>query len=174
MRKAGRMRWLAAIVVVLVVDSAVQPQGPPDKGVEVKVMRYAELGDLVNQQRGKVVVVDFWATFCPPCVQALPHVAQLQKKYAAQGLVVISASLDQIRTDPTKKQAVLQRLQTADAQTLNVILDEDFSFLQQKLRFSGLPCAFVFNRDGQWVQLAEEQFSHALIEQTAIQFLKGP
>lgn len=38
---------------------------------------------------GKVYVVEFWATTCGPCIQTIPHLAELQKRYAAQGLVVI-------------------------------------------------------------------------------------
>lgn len=43
---------------------------------------------------GKVVLIDFWATWCGPCRQALPHIQSIAKKYAGQPLVVLSVSLD--------------------------------------------------------------------------------
>ena len=48
---------------------------------------------------GKVVLIDFWATWCGPCREALPHVKEIAKKFAGQPLVVISISMD---SDDTK------------------------------------------------------------------------
>lgn len=45
--------------------------------------------------KGKVVVVDFWATWCGPCVHEIPGYVALQKKYAEKGLVIVGVSVDQ-------------------------------------------------------------------------------
>jgi len=44
--------------------------------------------------KGKVVVVDFWATWCPPCVKEIPGYVALQKQYENDGLVIVGVSLD--------------------------------------------------------------------------------
>ncbi len=48
-----------------------------------------------EELKGKVVVVDFWATWCGPCVHEIPGYIALQKKYAERGLVIVGVSVDQ-------------------------------------------------------------------------------
>jgi thiol-disulfide isomerase/thioredoxin len=52
--------------------------------------------------RGKVVLINFWATWCPPCRAELPDLIQLQEKYRQQGLVIVGVSFDE-------KDAVVQK-----------------------------------------------------------------
>jgi peroxiredoxin len=44
--------------------------------------------------RGKVVVLDFWATWCPPCVKEIPHFIELYEQYKDKGLAMVGISLD--------------------------------------------------------------------------------
>ncbi len=48
----------------------------------------------LDDLKGKVVLIDFWATWCPPCREALPHVREIARKFNGQPLVVLSVSLD--------------------------------------------------------------------------------
>ncbi len=49
----------------------------------------------LKAQRGKIVLVDFWASWCPPCLIAIPHLGKLQKQYGARGLQVVGVSMDE-------------------------------------------------------------------------------
>jgi thiol-disulfide isomerase/thioredoxin len=49
----------------------------------------------LEQLKGKIVVVDFWATWCGPCVHEIPGYIKLQKKYAERGLVIVGLSVDE-------------------------------------------------------------------------------
>ena len=48
-----------------------------------------------DQFKGKVVVIDFWATWCPPCRAEIPGYTDLQRKYGKDGLVIVGISVDQ-------------------------------------------------------------------------------
>ncbi len=45
--------------------------------------------------RGKVVILDFWATWCPPCVKEIPHFIELYEQYKDKGFAMVGISLDQ-------------------------------------------------------------------------------
>lgn len=54
----------------------------------------------VQAERGNVVLVDFWATYCQPCLKAFPHTLELGRTYADRGLTVMTVSLDGPRQLP--------------------------------------------------------------------------
>ncbi|MBM3889644.1 MAG: TlpA family protein disulfide reductase [Verrucomicrobia bacterium] len=60
----------------------------------VKQLKKAEVDQHIESLKGKVVIVDFWATWCPPCRQEIPGFIELQKKFGDKGLVVVGLSLD--------------------------------------------------------------------------------
>jgi len=55
-------------------------------------------GDLHSIPKGEVVLLNFWATWCPPCRQEMPSMIALSKKYESQGLKVIAVSVDRDAT----------------------------------------------------------------------------
>ena len=71
------------------------PKGPPGPPVTVKVIDKAGYNEALQQHQGKVIVVDFWATWCEPCKERFPHMIELTGQYSEQDVVFISVSLDE-------------------------------------------------------------------------------
>lgn len=127
--------------------------------ISVKVVKYEGLKEVILKNRGKVVLVDFWADFCAPCKKAFPHIVDLHKKLEKEGLVVVSVALDDLKETPEAKDNVLRFLKAKGATFTNLILDEPLELWQQKLHFVGPPSYFVFNRQGKWTHFRSEGVS---------------
>lgn len=70
--------------------------GDPAKAIyALKLPDLAGKPQAVEQWRGKVLVVNFWATWCAPCREEIPIFVQLQEKYRAKGLQFVGISIDQ-------------------------------------------------------------------------------
>lgn len=104
---------------------AVTKPRPAAKSVTVQVATVPEYEAAVAGHKGKVVLVDFWATWCDPCRERFPHTVELGERLQDQGLVVITVSIDQLQQGETvdKLQArVLDFLKEYEATTQNLMV----------------------------------------------------
>jgi cytochrome c biogenesis protein CcmG, thiol:disulfide interchange protein DsbE len=78
-------------------SASAQPSPAPDF-----TLPQLDGGDLrLSAYRGKVVLLDFWATWCDPCREEIPHFVELQQRYASSGLQIIGVSMDD-SSDPVR------------------------------------------------------------------------
>ena len=89
---------------------------------------------------GKVIILDFWATWCPPCKAEIPGFIELQKKYGAKGLVVVGISLDE-EGPSVVKQFMIRFGMNYPVVMGNLKTMQDFGG-------KGLPTTFVIDRSG--------------------------
>jgi peroxiredoxin len=90
--------------------------------------------------RGKVVLVDFWATWCEPCRKELPELEKLQQALAARGVVILGVSIDKERTNA-------QELATQLKLTLAVLHDPEGK-VAELYDPPKMPSSYVIDRDG--------------------------
>src|SRR5277367_486717 len=95
--------------------------------------------------KGKVLILDFWATWCPPCRAEIPGFIELQKKYSAQGLAVVGVSVDQASADTVKSFA--QKM----GMNYPVVL-ADAKITAAYGGIDGLPTTFIIDRAGRIVK----------------------
>jgi thiol-disulfide isomerase/thioredoxin len=94
----------------------------------------------LSDYRGKIVLVDFWATWCGPCRKEIPALTELQKKYGPYGFQIIGISLDD---NPKPVRQFYARFKMNYPVALgNARLAESFGGIL------GLPVAFLIDRDG--------------------------
>ena len=95
---------------------------------------------LLNDYYGKVVVIDFWASWCEPCAKALPWLAEMQQRYGKEGLQVITVNLDQVPKDAEKLASLLPEgvVQVSDPK----------GNLAAEFKLEGLPSTFLLTREG--------------------------
>lgn len=97
----------------------------------------------LSAYRGRVVVVDFWASWCTPCRRSIPWLNQMRARYADHGLVVIGVNVDKDREDAAR----FLREVPID---FDVVYDPAGA-LAERYGVEGMPSTYVYSRDGDLV-----------------------
>lgn len=138
------------IVVLIAAVASVGCDRRADEAARVISVRVANVDEYratLAKHRGKVVLVDFWATWCPSCIEQFPHTVELHRKYAERGLAVVSVSLDEPDAEPQVRE-FLRR----NGASFDNLLSEYGGGVQaiEAFRLSGaVPSYRVYDRSGE-------------------------
>jgi thiol-disulfide isomerase/thioredoxin len=117
--------------------------------VKVEPASPEEYQKYVASLRGKVVLVDFWATYCLPCREKFPRTLALAKKYADQGFTAVSMSMDS--PDPSYQKKILEFLTQQNSEIKNLanrLEDTDAAFAALDIDGGALPHYKIYGRNG--------------------------
>jgi peroxiredoxin len=151
----ARQQWVIVGVIVLLLAAtlaaathflgdelfpiAVGMDAPPITGKTLdSVPRAKSLADY----KGKVVLLNIWATWCGPCREEMPSMEKLYKEFASQGLVIVAVSVD----DPGTEQSIRDFVKEFGL-TFEILHDPDKK-TAQRYQVTGYPESFIIGREG--------------------------
>ncbi len=137
--------FCAAAVAALLGQTLLAELKPGEMFPELTTFKLE--GKLPDELKGKVVIVDFWASWCGPCKESFPVLNELKKKYADRGLVIIAVNVDEERAD-------METFLKANPATFTVVRDAGQK-LVPKTGIKTMPSAFVLDGEG------KVRFAHA-------------
>lgn len=116
--------------------------GEPAPDIELKTLDGATLK--LSQYRGKVVVLNFWATWCPPCLAEMPSMEKLYRMFPDGNLIMLAVNTEENGAE------ILPAFLKKNPHTFSVVLDPDANG-QQTYGVFRFPESFIIDRDGKIV-----------------------
>ncbi|MCG9695381.1 TlpA disulfide reductase family protein [Shewanella sp. Isolate11] len=130
-------------LIILIMTSWVQPaNAAPSLSQSLQNAQGENV--TLEQYQGKVVYVDFWASWCGPCRKSFPWMNAMHAKYAAQGLVIVAINLD---TDKALAEEFLTKLPAE----FKIYFDPETK-AAEAFDLQGMPSSYLFNKKGELVQ----------------------
>ena len=140
MKKANLLILIVMILLAASASCRAQEAGeiPPDFTATDIAGEELTLSDL----KGHVVLLDFWATWCPPCRVEVPHLIDIQRRFKDKKFVLISVSLDR------DLEAARKFVQDKGMDWVHIIDPEAGREIAEKYQIAYIPSTFVINRLG--------------------------
>jgi cytochrome c biogenesis protein CcmG/thiol:disulfide interchange protein DsbE len=100
----------------------------------------------LEEHKGRVVILDFWATWCPPCRRAIPELIKMQEQYRDEGLVILGISLDDPKNTSNSYLMAFKEKYGINYKILRYDIDIMRNYFGTER--PAIPTAFVIDREG--------------------------
>jgi thiol-disulfide isomerase/thioredoxin len=148
------MKCLLVVVILLVYSCSTQDGGEKGQGSEnvnptVGLIDEAGFGNLVSNRKGKILLINVWATWCAPCREEFPDLVKIANEYHTRNVEVVGISADFPDEIDAKVKPFLKS-QHATFQNYIKNFEDDEAFINSvNPKWSGaLPATFVYDVDG--------------------------
>lgn len=100
-----KQRWMIIITILVALGAGLWfalPEAPGTirEGDQITSLNLPDLQDVMQTlPKGEIILLNFWATWCPPCRKEIPSMVKLHKKLSSQGLKIVAVSVDKNRDD---------------------------------------------------------------------------
>ncbi len=125
----------------------------------IQTMTAEEVHEFVAQNRGKAVVVNFWASWCPPCVEEFPAIVRFYNDYRTEGLEVLAVSMNS-EDEIEDIQEFLANYDTPFPVYRAVAQDETFLEGISENWFGEMPTTLIFDTEGNAVGMHKRQVTY--------------
>ncbi len=135
--------------LALATEIAIASLVPANAAESVYELSFADLQrnpTPLEQYRGKLLLLNFWATWCPPCIREMPSMTRLQQHFGSQDLAVVAVNVGE---SPEAIARFRQQLDTPLA--FELLLDESGTAFQE-LGVPGLPMSYLYDREGRLLE----------------------
>ena len=149
MNTSSHTTKLASTFVALILGVTLATAGPLKEGDTFPDLAKFGLEGTLPDLKGKVVLVDFFASWCGPCKESFPAMDALQKKYSDKGFVVLAINLD-------KKKADMDDFVAKHAVSFAIVRDASHKLVGE-IKIPTMPSSFLLDKDGK-VQSAHRGF----------------
>ena len=168
MRTALRL----VLALGLLAPACTQAQGEA-AATDLQPVSFAQWDAALASLRGSIVVVDYWASWCPPCIERFPRMVEMHREYAGRGVRFISLNLDE-KGDAEALDWCNDFLARVEADFPNYHVDENMSEAFDRLDLLGLPVVRIYAADGSeaykltgdnpYRQFTEKDVENAIVE----------
>lgn len=141
---SSKTKLITAIAPILLAATLVMA-APLKEGDAFPDLTTIGLEGSLPDIKGKVVLVDFFASWCSPCKQSFPAMQELQKKYAGKGLIILAINVDKKKSDMDN----FLKVRPVDF----TILRDSGDTLVNQIKIPAMPTSFLLNREGKVVSV---------------------
>ena len=138
-------RLLPLLFSVIICAGVVTPSAYADE--PVAKIDVPQLQSLISGNKGKVTIVNFWATWCPPCLKEFPDFVKLYNAYHSKGLEIVAVSMNE-PDEMEDIQEFLQKYKPPFPIYLAASADEDFYQAISKDWMGTIPLTLIFDTEG--------------------------
>jgi thiol-disulfide isomerase/thioredoxin len=166
------MLFVVALLLSLTITGSVQAQKASASAPVLLSIDENGFDALRAQSKGRVLLLNFWATWCKPCVEEFPDLVELQQAYAGKGLDVVFISIDDDARARQKVTAFLRKMNVVTPSYIKETHDDEKFINAVSPRWSGaLPATFVYDRRGNLASMNVEELTKRELENIILPLL---
>ena len=140
-------KWSSLLFVIFLIGACTAPAKDCNENIEVLEL-FSDLQSIIDAQESEVLLLNFWATTCPPCLKEMPHFNQLAAENTDDKIKVLLVSTDRARDLDSRVYPFVKRLEIKPEVLL--MKDQNYSNWTEKIDsswYGALPATLIIKGD---------------------------